>query len=85
MLRGRADVYFTGHDHGMQHLKPEGNLHFFVAGSGGARPYPIFPNERSMFGRSAFGFAVLEADAKRLKVEFIGADGNQLYEYALTK
>lgn len=31
LLRDRAHIYLAGHDHDMQHLKPEGQLHFFVA------------------------------------------------------
>jgi tartrate-resistant acid phosphatase type 5 len=84
VLKGRADVYLAGHDHDMQHLKPEGSLHFFVAGSGG-KLRPIEPGPRSLFARSANGFAVVEADAGQLKVKFIDAGLNQLYEYALTK
>ena len=32
-----------------------------------------------------YGFTVLEADAKQLKMTFIGTDGGQLYKYTLTK
>ena len=42
LLRDRAHIYLAGHDHDMQHLKPEGQLHFFVAGSGG-KLRPIEP------------------------------------------
>jgi tartrate-resistant acid phosphatase type 5 len=84
ILTGRADIYVSGHDHDMQHLKPEGNLHFFVAGSGG-KLRPITAGERSLFARSALGFAVLEANHKSLTVTFIEKSLTPLYEYTLTK
>ena len=50
VLKDRADVYLAGHDHDMQHLKPEGRLHFFVAGSGG-KLRTIEPGPRSLFAQ----------------------------------
>jgi len=84
VLKDQADIYLAGHDHDMQHLKPEGSLHFFVAGSGG-KLRPVEPGPRSLFAKSANGFAVVEAGLKELKVTFIGTDLSQLYQYALTK
>jgi hypothetical protein len=70
VLRSRADVCLAGHDHDMQHLEPEGRLHFFIAGSGG-KLRTIEPGPRSLFAKSANGFAVLEADARTLTVTFV--------------
>jgi hypothetical protein len=84
VLKDRADVYITGHDHDMQHLKPEGRLHFFVAGCGG-KLRRISPGERSLFAKSALGFAVIEAGASSLKVSFMDRSLVLLYQYALKK
>jgi tartrate-resistant acid phosphatase type 5 len=84
VLRERADVYLAGHDHDMQHLKPEGRLHFFVAGSGG-KLRTIEPGPRSLFARSAHGFAVLEATDRTLTVTFVEADLTSPYTFTLTR
>ena len=84
VLKDRADVYIAGHDHDMQHLKPEGRLHFFVAGSAG-KLRTIEPGPRSLFAKGANGFAVLEADAKALTVRFVEADLTSPYSYTLTR
>jgi phosphodiesterase/alkaline phosphatase D-like protein len=63
VLKDRADVYIAGHDHDMQHLEPEGRLHFFVAGSGG-KLRTVEPGPRSLFAKGANGFAVIEADPR---------------------
>jgi tartrate-resistant acid phosphatase type 5 len=82
LLRSRADIYLAGHDHDMQHLRPEDRLHFFVAGSGG-KLRPIEPGPRSLFAKSANGFAVLEIDRGTLRFVFIDAAGAELYRYEL--
>ena len=84
VVRDRADVYIAGHDHDMQHLKPEGRLHFFVAGSGG-KLRTIEPGPRSLFARSAHGFAVLEADAGTLTVTFVEENLTSPYTYTITR
>jgi tartrate-resistant acid phosphatase type 5 len=85
ILKDRVDAYIAGHDHDLQHLKPEGGLHFFVSGGGGVQLRPITPGPRSLFAKSAHGFSVVEADAKQLKVAFIGVDSATLYEHTIEK
>jgi len=85
VLKGRADIYLTGHEHNLQHLKPEGNLHFFIVGGGGQKLDKLTTGGRALFARRDYGFSVLEVNQQQLKIRFIGTDGNQLYEYALQK
>jgi len=85
VLKDRADAYFAGHEHDMQHLKPEGGVHLFIAGSGGAGIRRITPGPRSLFAKSSYGFAVIEADQASLKVTFVNTDLEPLYEYTLRK
>jgi len=86
VLRNRADVYLCGHDHDMQHLKPDGGVHFFVAGAGGAHQRPMHPHPRSLFAKTdVHGFAVIEADRESLSVRFLGDDGRELYRYKIEK
>lgn len=82
VLRDRADIYLAGHDHDMQHLRPEGRLHFFIAGSGG-KLRPIEAGPQSLFAKSANGFAVLEIHAEKLQVTFVSVGGEELYRYEI--
>jgi hypothetical protein len=68
----------------MQHLQPEGRLHFFVAGTGG-KLRTIQPGPRSLFAASAHGFAVLEADEQMLTVTFVKEDLTSPYSYSLKR
>jgi len=86
VLRDRADAYFCGHDHDMQHLKPDAGVHFFVAGSGGAHQRPMHPHPRTLFARTdVHGFAELEITGSHLTVRFVDVDGSTLYEFVLDK
>jgi tartrate-resistant acid phosphatase type 5 len=87
LIRGRADLYLSGHHHSLQHLRaPEGNTHFVTSGGGGAGTYPL--NEREpllLFGRSTHGYTTLEADERELTFRHVGADGAELYSYTIRK
>ena len=85
ILRNRADAYFAGHDHDLQHLKPEDGVHFFISGGGGAGIRPITTGPRSLFAKSSYGFAVLEADQDSLKVSYFDPDLQLLYDHAIRK
>ncbi len=85
LLKDKVDMYLVGHDHVVNHIKPESGVHFFVAGGGGARLYKVAPKERTLFAQSINAFAVIEADAKEMKVRFIGVDSKALYEYTINK
>ncbi|HEY3028175.1 MAG TPA: metallophosphoesterase [Pyrinomonadaceae bacterium] len=85
LLKERADIYLAGHDHDLEHLKPEGGLHFFISGGGGAGLRQPKTDPRCLFAKGVHGFTVLEADATDLKVSFIGTDGVLMYAYTLKK
>ncbi len=85
LKKDHVDVYLNGHDHNLQELKPEGSVHFFVSGGGGAGLYEMNPYDRSVFRQKVNGFTVLEADSKTLALSFVGTDGSELYRRTLTK
>jgi tartrate-resistant acid phosphatase type 5 len=85
LKKGDADIYICGHHHNLQELKPDGRLHFFVSGGGGAPLSDLTPYDRTLFKDKVHGFAVLEADATHFKVSFISSDGKALHSDTLTK
>jgi hypothetical protein len=85
LKKDHVDVYVNGHDHNLQELRPEGSVHFFVSGGGGAGLYEMNPYDRSVFRQKVNGFTVLEADDKTLAISFIGTDGSEIYRRTLTK
>ncbi len=85
LKKHNVDVYLNGHDHNLQELRPEGSVHFFVSGGGGAGLYEMNPYDRSVFRQKVNGFTVLEADNNTLAILFVGTDGSELYRRTLTK
>jgi tartrate-resistant acid phosphatase type 5 len=83
ILKGRADVYLAGHDHNLQALRPEGNLHFYIAGGGGAGLYDLRPYERSIFASRANGFAVIDGDDQSLTVSLVDGAGQVVFAETL--
>jgi hypothetical protein len=83
LLRGRAQLYVCGHEHDLQHLVPDGGVHFVIAGGGGATPRLVNPGPRSLFAASRNGFAVIEASADTLAVTLVGDDLQVLHHFSL--
>jgi len=83
--KNHVDIYLNGHDHNLQELKPEGGVHFFVSGGGGAGLYNLNTYDRSIYKQKVNGFTVLEAGGDYFKISFIGTDGNELHQVTLTK
>lgn len=83
ILRGRANLYICGHEHDLEHLAPDGGVHFVIAGGGGAGTYPIKPSPRSLFAASKNGFAVIEADRKTLSVSLVDGDLKVLHRFTI--
>jgi hypothetical protein len=80
---GRARAFFAGHVHTLEHLTL-GSLDVFVSGStamaGVHRFRWVWPRSAQLrFATSAWGFAVLEADAQGYRVAFAGTQGEPLH------
>jgi tartrate-resistant acid phosphatase type 5 len=80
-----VDVYLSGHEHSLQHLKPEGHPHQFVSGAGSELTKVTTGVPYSRFEASENGFLYFAMDSKRLNVKAISHNGKMLYETELTK
>ena len=85
LKKGNADVYIAGHHHNLQELKPDGKLHFFISGGGGATLYNVNPYDRALFKDKVNGFTVLEASKERMEFSFIDLEGRTLYNRNIEK
>jgi tartrate-resistant acid phosphatase type 5 len=83
ILRGRANLYISGHEHNLQHIAPQDGVHFVIAGGGGAGTYPTKPAARSLFAANQNGFAVIEADHKALSVSLVDGDLEVLHRFTI--
>jgi tartrate-resistant acid phosphatase type 5 len=82
----KVDVYLSGHEHSMQHLKPEKRYtHHFISGAGSEISTVTKGVPFSRFEAAENGFMYFSLDRKRLAVKAINHEGKVLYETLLTK
>jgi tartrate-resistant acid phosphatase type 5 len=81
----KVDVYLSGHDHSLQHLKPEGYTHQFISGAGSELTDVNKGIPYSRFQASENGFMYFSVDSNRLNVKVIDLKGTTLYETQLKK
>ena len=73
-----VQIYFCGHDHDLQYLKPPGSVHYVVSGAGSrVRETGRIPWTR--FSASRSGFVAVVLNARSATIFFIDKKGKQLY------
>jgi len=81
----RVDVYLSGHEHSLQHLKPEGFTHQFISGAGSALSQVTAGVAYSKFEASQNGFMYVAMNEQKLLMKAVNQSGAVLYETELTK
>lgn len=81
----KVDIYLSGHEHSLQHLKPDGYTHQFISGAGSELTHVTAGIPYSKFEASDHGFMYFSIDATRVNVKAINFEGKVLYETTLTK
>ena len=81
----RVDACFSGHDHDLQHSRPEGSTVEYFGVGGGAEARPVGEASFTRFIRSSLGFGVVSVTRRSLEVTLVNDMGEQLYSYVLTK
>lgn len=79
------DLYLSGHEHSLQHLKVDGFPHQFVSGAGSALSGVTSGIAYSKFEASVNGFMYVSLNAEKLNMKVIDYTGKMLYETNLEK
>ncbi len=75
------DLYLSGHDHNLQHLRMPGyKNNFVVSGAGGASLYEVEQSNRG-FTKKILGFNHLHVSEEEMTVQFIDETGNCLHAF----
>lgn len=80
-----VDVYLAGHEHDLQHIKPEGKLHHFISGAGSEVRKTGMIEGLSKFSASVQGFMTMSITKERILVQVINYKGNLIYSYNISK
>jgi len=82
---GKVDVYFCGHDHSQQMLKPTcKGTELFVSGAGSGNT-DLKGSNATYFQAAAPGFLYVRIDGKTLTAEFLDGKGVSEYTRTITK
>lgn len=79
-----VDVYLTGHEHSLQHLKPAGKTHHFISGAASEKT-PVKLIEGSEMVASEYGFMLFSVTKNQLRVHTINDEGEIIYTTTLQK
>lgn len=80
-----VDIYLSGHDHSLQHLKPEGVTHQFISGGGSELTQVTEGIPYSRFQASDHGFMCFAINKDKINVKAVNATGKVLYQTELKK
>ena len=79
-----VDAYISGHVHSLQHLKPEGRLHYLVSG-GGSLARKVGENEDALFAAGVSGFMAASLTPEHMRVIFADYKGTVGYSARLER
>jgi tartrate-resistant acid phosphatase type 5 len=75
----KVDAYFSGHEHNLQYIKPEGYTHYFVSGAGSETTPVIVHSEGGIFAKAENGFMNISVGENKMEVNVISYTGQLLY------
>jgi len=81
----KVDIYLSGHEHSLQHLKPDRYTHQFISGAGSELTPVTSGVSYSRFEASDHGFMYFSLSADKIQVKAINYAGTVLYDTRLTK
>ena len=76
----KVDIYLSGHDHSLQHLKPQGFTHQFISGAGSELTAISEGIPYTRFAASENGFMYFRIKSDKINVKAVNVEGNVLYE-----
>ncbi|GAB5356885.1 hypothetical protein AAMO2058_000326800 [Amorphochlora amoebiformis] len=81
-----VDMYFSGHDHILQHIQLA-NVSYFGSGAGAREHRGVNPFYKGLKGHheGTYGFMHHEGNKTSLKTTFVAQDGSEVYTYTITK
>ncbi len=82
LRKNEVDLYFAGHEHDLQHIKPEYATHHIISGAGSeVRPTGMI--KYSKFAKSVPGFVTASLNKEKILLQFVDSSGNVIYKFDL--
>lgn len=86
-VKHKIDVYFAGHDHSLEILKPIKGIHYVIsgAGAGPSRAYNVNWTDESFYAATLGGFVLCRVSRNELLIEFVRIGGGTQYAHVIKK
>jgi len=86
-VKHKIDLYFAGHDHSLEILKPIKGIHYVISGSGAgpSRAYNVNWTDESFYAATLGGFVLCRVSRNELLIEFVRIGGGTQYAHVITK
>ncbi len=86
-IEQKVDVYFAGHDHTLEMLKPVAGVNYVISGGGAGpeRAYGVEWTDQSYYTATLGGFALCRLSKDELVIEFVRVGGRTEYAHTMTK
>jgi tartrate-resistant acid phosphatase type 5 len=80
----KVDAYLAGHEHSLQHISTDGQLHHFISGAASEKTTAILiPN--SQFAAAEYGFLTFSMLSTEMVVKAIDYKGKIIYQTSIIK
>ncbi|GHT50715.1 acid phosphatase [Bacteroidia bacterium] len=83
--KNKVDIYFCGHIHNFQHIRPESATVNYIVNSSGSLSRPVEKTDGTLFCSEDPGFTLCSVDSSAIRFFFINHKGKTIYNYAVTK
>lgn len=85
MKKYSVDIYLAGHEHHLEHIKPEGPTHYIISGAASeARPVTMLPGI-GKFAAAVQGFAAFSVQHDSVLIQFIDYRDRIIHETVIHK
>ncbi|MHC5108325.1 MAG: purple acid phosphatase family protein [Planctomycetota bacterium] len=85
--RHDVDVYFAGHDHTLEMLKPRNGTHYVISGAGAGedKAFSVAWGSDAYYAATLGGFTYMRISRNELVIEFVRPDARTEYAHTLRK
>jgi tartrate-resistant acid phosphatase type 5 len=80
-----VDACFSGHDHDLQHSRPDNSTVEYFGNGGGSDTRPAGNSSFTKYSNASLGFGVVSLTQSIMRFSFVNDKGEQIYKYEIHK
>ena len=84
LKRNKVKIYFSGHEHHLEHIRTSYGVHNFIIG-GGSDADPVHEKNDAIFAKSSLGYAAVSMNTDSIKIWILNEENEILHSYTRSK